>query len=223
MQIEAERLYAVLTGDVIGSSRLGEAPRRNLHEALQFAGRDLRRWFGDDVPFPPAIFRGDSWQLVVAKPARSLRVGLYFLVWLRARMQARDIDTRFAIGIGTLDFIPGEDLSGGDGEAFRRSGQALERLPRGSRMGLALHPDIDVLDLRVILDLVDIQARRWSDRQARAIAGALLGWTQAQTARELFAPPISQQAIAQHLSRAGWRAISQAMTYFESRLEALEA
>ena len=223
MQIEAERSYAVLTGDVIGSSRLGDRARRRLHEALHFAGRNLRARFGEVVPYPLAVFRGDSWQLLVVPPARALRVGLYFRVSLRARMEAREIDTRFAIGIGAIDFIPGADLSGGDGEAFRRSGQALERLPRGARMGLALPADIEAQDLRVILDLIDIQARRWSHRQALAVAGALLGWTQTQIAQGLFEPPISQQAVAQHLSRAGWRAIWKAIAYFESRLEALKA
>jgi len=166
VQIEAERSYAVLTGDVIGSSRLGDRARRRLHEALHFAGRNLRARFGEVVPYPLAV---------------------------------------------------------GDGEAFRRSGQALERLPRGARMGLALPADIEAQDLRVILDLIDIQARRWSDRQALAVAGALLGWTQTQIAQGLFEPPISQQAVAQHLSRAGWRAIWKAIAYFESRLEALKA
>ena len=127
MEIDPQKLYAILTGDIIGSSQLQEGDRKKLHQVMTDGSFYVRKYFGDSIPLDVDVFRGDSWQMLVSDPVKSLRIGLYYRAFIRARMQFNKIDTRLSIALGRIDFIPGERVSSGDGEAYRRSGEALEK------------------------------------------------------------------------------------------------
>ncbi|UCF94586.1 MAG: hypothetical protein JSW39_10635 [Desulfobacterales bacterium] len=218
MIIERGKLYAVITGDIIGSSRLAENARLELHRAMVAGADALHKAFDNAVPMDVDIFRGDSWQLLVTIPSQALRVGLFYRAYLRARMAA---DTRLAIAVGTVDFIPGERVSGGDGQAYRSSGVGLEKLLKLSRFRMIFAENTNLKDsqaLNVVVQLVDALAMNWTAKQAQAMLGILQGWTQETIAGAWWGKPISQQAVAQHLDRAGWHAIEQALVFFEDRL-----
>ena len=215
-------LQAVLTGDIVGSSMLATAERGRLHGLLQEASRQLRGSLGDVVPFDIDVFRGDSWQLLVAQPPRSLMAGLYVRTAVRSGFARPRLDTRLAIGVGTVDGIPGGNVSSGHGEAFRLSGAALEGLGRGLRMTIALAEAIDrppTSALDVVLKLVDVLAQRWTPKQAFAVGKSLAGFTQEQIASQWLDRHITQQAVAQHLDRAGWDGVRAAVSHFEQALE----
>ena len=56
---------AVLTGDIVKSSRIDPARQRHLGQTMDAAIRGLREALGHAVvPDPPVVFRGDSWQHV---------------------------------------------------------------------------------------------------------------------------------------------------------------
>jgi len=97
----------------------------------------LRKTFQGSIPLEADVFRGDSWQLLISDSALSLRIGLFLRAYLRAAMGAGKFDTRMAIAIGTVDFVPDDRVSRGDGHAYRDSGNALEQMMRGSKR----HPD----------------------------------------------------------------------------------
>jgi hypothetical protein len=217
LNIDPQKKYAILTGDVVHSSRLEHDHRKQLYALLQSCSRRLRQAFPDHVPLDVDIFRGDSWQLLVVDPVHALRVALYFRAALRAAMQTHQFDSRLAIGIGAVDFIPEQRLSGGDGEAFRLSGEGLETLKR-HRMTLIWpgHPDQQLLQAMVWL--FDQLAIGWTDKQALAITGALQNWTQQDIAQLWNDHPISQQTVAQHLAQAGWGAMAPALRRFESAI-----
>ena len=219
MLIEKRKRYAVLTGDIVGSSRLSATERARLHEILISSRKSVLERFGAGlVPMKPEIFRGDGWQFIVADSSKSLRVGLFFRASVRSGMRQKRIDTRVSIGIGTIDFLPRNNLSGGDGEAFRLSGEALEKLHKSHRMAVAL-PQSSASDMSAALDvivkLIDLQAGNWTESQARAVSGALLGLKQEAIAKECFAKRITQQSVAQHLDRAGWNSIELGIAFFE--------
>lgn len=208
------RDVAVLTGDLVDSSRYPAEVRGRLHGALTEISKELRDLYTATVPFNLDLFRGDSWQLLVAHPETALRLGLYIRAALRAQLRSSDVDTRVAIGIGTVTFLAPDGVSAGDGPAFRSSGQALDALGRAHRMGFAA--DIDAArSLDTVLKLVDYPATWWTWRQAQAISQALLDRTQEETAAAWPDGPITQQAVAQHLSRAGWHAVDTAVAFFE--------
>lgn len=213
---------AVLTGDIAGSRRLSRRVRTELPAALRGIASTARERFAKAVCHPIDVFRGDSWQLLVREPSRSLRIALFMRANLRAAFEETRVDTRVAIGVGTVDFVPETDISGGDGEAFRLSGRALDEMGRGFRMAVALSPGFPKSTNRLldaVAKLIDVQAASWTQRQAFAVGKALLGLTQEEIGEAWMEHPISQQTVAQHLASAGWNAIDYALSVTEPILE----
>lgn len=213
-----DRTVAVLTGDIVGSTKLSGDQRRRLHDVLAEVSEELRQRFGTAIPYELDVFRGDSWQIMVTEPRLALRVALRFRARLRSRFEDVKVDTRVGIGVGGVDFLPEKGVSTGDGDAFRRSGWAFEELTRGERMAFAGRgPHSRCLD--VCVRLIDYPAAHWTARQAYAVAEALLGHTQEEIAEGWMDRPITQQAVAQHLARAGWHAVDTAVGYFEETID----
>lgn len=210
-------LQAVLTGDIVGSSKLNQDEREILPKKILEASAMLQDSFSC-VPFQIRIFRGDSWQFIVSDPEKSLRIGLMFRSLVQTSFEANPLDTRIGIGIGSINFLPEENLSSGDGEAFRRSGSALENMDRKRYLD-AFFPEFwnwPMTELlREVLLWVDFQARNWTPGQAAAVSGALLGRTQVGIAKKEFQGEITQQAVAQHLKRGGWFAVQSSVALFE--------
>lgn len=224
MEVESGKIYAVITGDIVGSSKLKPAERKELHAALKDTSDKLTEYFKQLVPLRVEIFRGDSWQLLVIDPAQSLRIGLFFRAFLRGKMKSTRVDTRISIGVGSIDLIPEGSISSGDGQAFRSSGEALESLSRSHRMTVSFPQSLISNNrhaLDVILKLIDALARDWTGKQAHAVSGALLGYTQEKIAGTWFEREISQQAVAQHLDRAGWNAVEIGLNYFANSLSGI--
>jgi hypothetical protein len=220
MRVSKDHDYAVVTGDVVGYTKLPKERRAYLIGVLREAHRRLRARYKGSVQSEIDVFRGDSWQFVIAKPDQSLRAALFFRAFLISQMDSKPMDTRLAIGIGPVDFVPSASTPTGDGVAFRRSGAALDRMPRGTRMLVEGPPVIAFMDsatLDVIVALLDALVREWTPRQAEAVCGAILGWKQEKIASEWSGGRISQQAVAQHLERARWSAIAKALEHFEAR------
>ena len=219
MKVEKGKLYAVITGDIIGFSKLPKEQRQGLDLIMKKGSEAVRKAFKGTVPLEADVFRGDSWQLLISDAALSLRVGLFLRAYLRSAIGAgtNKLDTRMAIGVGTVDFVPNDRVSRGDGEAYRHSGNGLEQMDKASSMcfrypGREMEEPLDVL-----VHLLDVLAMNWSDKQALAITGALQGLKQEEIG-SLWKPPITQQSVNRHLQRAGWLAIEKAVHFFEKQL-----
>lgn len=220
--VDSERgLRAVLTGDIVGSSRLSSEERRALHTCFGECVERLVSAFGDQVLHRPEIVRGDSWQFAVSQPDRALEIALFFRGLIRVLLPGERTDSRLAIGFGAIDFLPGGEISSGDGQAYRLSGEGLETLDKPFRMGLFFPPVQRSLlsdSLDVIVRLLDRQVRKWSGAQAEAVTGALIGLTQQTIAEDWVQREISQQAIAQNLERAGWPTIEIGLEFYKRSL-----
>ncbi len=219
MSSPSDKYYAVVTGDIVGSTRLSPATFKRVLAVIDRGGADLQKQFARSVHLPISVFRGDSWQLLVVDPGDALRVALYFRACLRAESDSGGIDTRFSIGVGPIDTLPERSVAEGRGEAFVLSGQLMDK-KISSRMRFALArttPDDwwEERSIAVILSIMDTVATRWTSAQARAVCSALIGWTQERIAKGWSDGPITQQAVAQHLARAGWDGISEAIEYYE--------
>jgi hypothetical protein len=208
--IEPGRDYAVITGDVIASSDLEPSQRKQLPATIESIAAILTEWLGADEVAPVAIFGGDSWQLLLATQANALRAALF----MRASLLASplEVDTRLAIAVGSVDFVPDKGIEHGDGEAFRMSGRLLSELSnRSVSMGFEC-PDKDLSrhwDLAVCL--IDALVRtNWTANRARAVSGALRGLTGVQIG-ELWPTPISKQTAGRHLAEVAWEAIERAL------------
>jgi len=215
MEIDPRKTYAVMSGDIVMSSRLEREAREALPGVLKQAAAALREFLGDAVPLDIDVYAGDSWQLLLTRPGSALRAAVFLRAFLLDR--ADGLDTRIAVAIGGIDFVPGERVSEGDGEAFRLSGRLLQESDPGRRMRFASSHLSDAGTWDVAFGLLDaIITQNWSAKQARAVSGALRGWPLARTA-ELWDPRISDPSVAGHLRKAGWPAVERGIKYFEQQ------
>lgn len=213
--VDKNEVYAILTGDIVGSSKLTTTQRKKLLGILKKTSQELRRMYKNIVPFKIDIFRGDSWQLFVADPKFSLRIALLFRSTLKGKMDIRGFDSKIFIGVGTIDSLPGERVSLGHGEAFILSGRGLENL-RKNRMGID-YPAFDKNDyLKVIIELVDVFASNWTVKQSIAIRGALKDWSQQRIAESWEGDELTQQAVQKHLVSSHWSAIESVLNKIEA-------
>lgn len=208
---------AVLTGDVIASTSLharSELPRV-LAEAFDALGR-----LDGALLRPFEIYRGDSFQGVVRVESALLAATI-----VRARLRAfagtgadEDVrlDARIAIGIGRIEHAL-ERVVHSDGEAFQRSGRALDEMAR-SKEGRRLRIEAGIADALsgpdLAAQLLDAIVSRWSQPAAEAVFYTAIdaATTQAELAERL---DVSQPAISQRLRSARWNDAKQVLALYE--------
>jgi hypothetical protein len=214
MEIDPGKLYGVVTGDVVRSTKLSAHDREQLFFRMKEGSDKLQRWLSKRImPLEVDVFSGDSWQILLTNPAKSLAAGLFFRAYLRAH--AGRCDTRVAAAIGPIDFVPRKKVSEGDGEAFRLSGQLLSTGLVKRRMGFVSHSHVATARWDGAFDLVDaIASNQWREKQALAVLGALQGLTQEEIGQR-WEPPLAQAAVNVHLRKAGWPAVARTIAQFE--------
>ena len=220
--IEPGKDYAVITGDVIASSDLEAAQRKELPVTIESIAATLTDWLGADEVAPVAIFGGDSWQLLLATPANALRAALF----VRASLLASplEVDTRLAIAVGGVDFVPKAGIEQADGEALRRSGRLLSELSsRSGSMGFECPDKTLSRHWDLVACLIDALIRtNWTANRARAVSGALRGLTGVQIG-ELWPTPIAKQTAGRHLIEVAWEALERVVGEYEAVFGSLSA
>ncbi|PZN95601.1 MAG: hypothetical protein DCF29_24380 [Alphaproteobacteria bacterium] len=207
-------MHAVLTGDLVGSSRLSPKSLQGARQTFEAASDDIARWSPKLVASTPDFFRGDSWQLLLTRPGFSLRAAFY----IRARLKAGDPDwdTRIAIGLGAVAKIDKSRTSLSSGEAFLLSGHALDAMGAATNLVVAETPQgRSLAALDVIARICSSMADDWSQKQAQAVCLALApdAPTQAEMAERLG---VTQQAVSKALASAKISAFLQAAQYCEA-------
>jgi len=203
------KTYAVLTGDIVGSSQLAsdkiEAARALLHRLA----REFDEVHPGSVMGQPDVFRGDSWQMCLQRPALAVTAA----VFVRSGFKADEFETRIGIGWGAIDRLHADRITESNGPAFARSGRALDGLSKTRRLGVvgsdiapAATP-IDLLDAAV--SLLDALINEWTQREAVAVYGTLRRLSQETIAmlpqartKEGHAP--TRQTIQKTLRRISW-------------------
>ncbi len=216
-------LYAVVTGDIISSSKFKTKQRDRLLSALKLSFRTIEDIWPDTICAPFEIYRGDSFQGVLSKPEKALHAAIVIRASLRhyfyTRRRRSAVDARIVVGIGSIASLPRNRVAEGDGEAFRRSGPILDEIEERGRLKkqallliITPWPEIDV-ELDVECTLLDALINRWSAEQAEAILGQIRGLTQEAAAEEFG---ISQSANSQRLMDAGGRAVRKLCHRYET-------
>lgn len=213
------RLYAVLTGDLVRSSALDKAQLDAVRRVLFASAGALNQadWAGGRLlRGDPEFFRGDAWQLLLIDPRWALRAAIY----LRAVLLAQgSVDTRVAIGIGQVDSISRARVSLSRGQAFTLSGHALDQMSPRFRMAAALPAEFQPSAqwLPVVMALCDCLIGRWQRRQAQiaSLIALYRSASHAEVGRLIKPRSISQQAVSKSLTAAGWFGIEHALGQFE--------
>ena len=213
--MKQSRYYAVLTGDIVKSSRLSSSQLESVRSTLIHAVNRTRRWKRGLIKGQPEFFRGDAWQLLLADPALALRAGIF----LRASLLAAGLaDTRVAIGLGDVEAISSKRASLSTGQAFVLSGKALDKMTRYSNLTIEAAPSTGPLSdwLPVVGHLCDALIGQWTTRQAELVrAAAHPEEPDFERIGQSLKPAISKQAVAKGLNGANWYVIREAVRVFE--------
>ena len=195
-------IVAVITGDIIRSSRIQKADRALLLKHLERIFEDLDQEVSSNQS---EIFRGDSFQLVLDKAEKALLAAVLLRAGLKkgqyrgeeGRLQA---DARIAVGIGALSYR-GEKPGMSDGDAFRLSGRALDEMKKRNSLTIkTIWPEVNE-EMEVACVLSEAIIRRWTQPQAAIIYAYLLNNKTQQELAEEFG--ITQGAVSQRLSESG--------------------
>lgn len=211
----SEKIYAVLTGDIVKSRDLTPKQSKALQQRLKSAAAEFDRNFPGTLAGKLGITRGDGWQVALQKPEHALRLALY----LRAIVKSEfDTDTRVSIGTGPVDRLETGNIVESTGQAFERSGHGLENL--GKKRHLRIVDELGAKGRnQIVADLLDCLVNRWSERQAFVAACSLLTKTQDEIAD---ASPInaetgkkpSRQAVAKTQDQINFDVIEEAIQFF---------
>ena len=216
-----KHIFAVITGDIEGSSRFKGDRRDELLGKVKDCFRTVERILpSNSVVSSFEIYRGDSFQCVLADPEDALMAAISLRCCLLAEeCSGHRLDARVSIGIGSIDFLPASGRGAeGDGEAFRNSGimmESMKKLKSKTRVTTPW-PEMNE-DLEVTCILFDALSQRWSSEQAQAVLERMQGWTQETIASQLS---ISQSAVNQRLKLAGSTAVENFLEYYRNRLKA---
>jgi len=216
-------MVAVLSGDIINSSKLDPKIRQELFKRLEAFLKDLMK---KDKQFKAETNRGDWFQCMTKKPKDSLRYALLIKSFLR-RLRLNEVkemggtkssilDARIAIGIGEIDF-EGDRLGNSDGTAFHVSGRLLENMKGTSKSLAAATEKNEALNEEwfALLTLVDFILSKTTASQCEVIQRKLQGFKETDIAKELS---ILQSAVNQRSSASGWNAIDVALKQFEKTI-----
>ncbi|MGJ3231543.1 MAG: hypothetical protein ACFE0P_07075 [Oceanicaulis sp.] len=194
------RLCAVLTGDLIGSTKTERSVVELAFDALEEVGDIVR---GSDAEGGAGLerFRGDGWQSLVFDPAFALRAALLFSAAVAS--VDRSIATRVAVGVGPVNGLHPAGLNSSDGPAFRVSGRLLENMPRGARLAVAMEGEADPATpwRSAAFGFAGAVAENWTQKQALVMRRLLERPAPTQSQVAALAG-VKQQTVQQHFESA---------------------
>jgi len=209
--------FAVLTGDLVKSSRLSAPELKQAMQTLRDAAKRFQAAFPDSILGELDVYSGDGWQMLMPDWRRSLRAAVFLRATIKGEKNLK-LDSRVAIAWGKVDqsSINPSRISESTGEAFTESGRALAGMDSGAHMSLHAKANMGIADTGILsasVALLDNIVHRWKPAQARAVSLSLLGHTQEQVAANLG---VSQPTVHQAIQGCGWHGISDLLTTVEN-------
>jgi len=218
--------YAVLSGDLVKSSRLSKKQLDHVRSVFRKASHEVGDWKAGLVEGEPDFFRGDAWQMLLSDPTYGLRVAIYLRAALMARVNA---DTRVVIGLGGVRDVKKRRISQSTGEAFEDSGTMLDRMPNYYKMSIVAPRSAGSIVnlLEAVGNLCDMLVSRWTTRQAEIVLAALPpvfpkdkdgppAFVTHEDISRVLKPQISRQAVSKALLASGWHGLRSAIRQFEA-------
>lgn len=208
-----EKWFAVVTGDIVGSSRLAERRERALFR-LKNALESTKVFLQDTGHYAAVsgVFRGDSFQFVTGNTRHVLRAVLILKALLLTEV-ARPLRIRVAVGLGPVEELDWSSVEESHGLAFEIAGKALDNLPGYRHLLVVSAQEGPNPCLATLSSCLDAISQKWTQVQGEALVSWLRGETQASVASALG---VTQSAIQQRLSAACGFAVADALQYYES-------
>ena len=119
---KTEKIYAVLTGDLVKSSRLSSEMSSRAMDLIKDGASKFAELHPGSVIGKVDTFRFDGWQLLLGKPELALHAALFLRSILKMESTPESkLDTRVSIGIGSAESIDEDKISNSSGPAFTAS------------------------------------------------------------------------------------------------------
>jgi hypothetical protein len=210
------KIYGVITGDIVNSTRMKREYKEILFDMFSEA---LGIW-GKDFGMRSETFRGDSFQCLINDPSNLLTIALIQKTFIKSlqlkNMTPKKIknqsgfDVRIAMGIGTVDLASRIAASGG--EAFESSGRLIDTM-KNKRQTLAIATNDEFQEeLTTEILLMDAILSKTTSHQCEVINLKLLGYTEAEIANRLH---VGQSAVNQRSNSGSWLAIEAMINRFK--------
>jgi len=218
---QSRTTVAVLTADIIGSSKYSPPDRNKLDRVLRAAFSDTERRFKGafHTRMTFRITAGDEFQCVIANVGQAFDI----VTHLRAIATTAELEPavrfRASLGVGQLSTPKRKSSYEEDGTAFLYSRRGLEELVKGR--GLVRWMKIVTGDqqrdraIDTVLCLTDFVQQSWTVAQWEAVRWSLLGSTREAIAKRL---DIAHQNVTKRLMAAGWPCFSQASAFLRDEL-----
>lgn len=199
-------IRAVLTGDIVNSTRIGKVNERKLIKSLQ---QVLAAHLFE-------FYRGDSLQIYIKEPKQALQIAL--LCRSAGMSIAQDevvaiSDVRISIGIGQVNTSV-RTLGNAKGEAFILSGRAFDEIVHTeTRLAISTANSLANTGLQVIADYINAIFKVMTSKQAAVIFELLKGESQQQVAAKMKK---SKSTINQRVSAGRWSEIEKLLRQYEN-------
>ena len=199
-------IRAVLTGDIVNSTRIGKVNERKLIKSLQ---QVLAAHLFE-------FYRGDSLQIYIKEPKQALQIAL--LCRSAGMSIAQDevvaiSDVRISIGIGQVNTSV-RTLGNAKGEAFILSGRAFDEIVHTeTRLAISTANSLANTGLQVIADYINAIFKVMTSKQAAVIFELLKGESQQQVAAKMKK---SKSTINQRVSAGRWFEIEKLLRQYEN-------
>jgi hypothetical protein len=192
-----ENFAAVLTGDLIASTKAGQAAVDSTMDVIAAIAQNEAKILRQDIRL--ARFRGDGWQIYCSDATCVFRLAVLILANIQSRPTLPK--TRISAASGQVSPMISRDVTSASGEAFTISGHNLDSMGRNRLVFQTIQPDHHWQS--AFFSYLGWQSARWSPEQAQAIA--LTFRTDpphpGKSAEELG---ISRQAFSARLDGAGY-------------------
>ncbi len=208
------QLFAVLTGDLIRSSKLTSSEISRLPAAFSAIVKQVDLACNQPVGTTKfSIFRGDSFQ-VLTTPQSALKTMFLVRAELRKTFPktiADSVDARIAVTVGTASHIA-PNITESAGEAFTQSGHLLDTIPHNRQSLFGFKGGETDRELNTAVALADEITRKWTSSQAALFFWLLQGLTQKEIALQTRN---SQPTIMKKIKTMGWQGISELLDRYD--------
>ncbi len=201
-------MQAVLTGDIVNSTKLSLVKEKALVKLLQQVLK----------PYKYEFYRGDSFQVLIKEAGSSLRIALLCRAAAIGITENNKADVKVSIGLGEVeDRI--KTLGSAKGEAFIISGRAFDELEKmNSRLMISAANTTANLSLQIIADYINSIYSKMTSKQAKVIFELLKGGLQQDVVKRLKK---SKSTISQHASSGRWPEIEKILNQYELLVKAI--
>jgi hypothetical protein len=204
-------IQAVITGDIVNSTRLSAARDKKLIDIL------IEIFLYNKMEF----FRGDSFQAYIKDPAEALQLVLLARTAAISLFKEEKIvlsDVRISIGIGTVE-TPVRSLKTAKGEAFLLSGRKFDEIAKTpQRLAISSANPLATEGLQVIAGYLDTIFEGMTGKQAEVIFELLNGEMQKVVARKFKK---TKSTIHQRVTSGRWPEIERLLQQYENIIKLL--